>query len=109
MADCMLVQLLVNLQYPGNGANPGQNAVLLGQDGGSGALVQLNAGARSRIASGFVLQQCMLQNGAESAAVPIHRVYSFELSSTSLRTYPSTPAICLFSDVGQFFKIGTSH
>src|SRR5579859_1660676 len=72
MADGIPVQTFVNFQDAGDYADSGQNAVLLGQNGGGGALMRINAGARGGVAGSFVLQQRVFENGGNSAALPVH-------------------------------------
>jgi hypothetical protein len=72
MADGILVKLLVNLQDAGHGADAGKNAILLGQNGGDGALPGIDAGARGGVAGGLIFQQRVFQKSADSSTVPVH-------------------------------------
>src|SRR5258708_22853196 len=87
VTDGLLVQPLVNFQNAGNGAHARQNAVLLGENGGCSALLRVNAGTRSRVTGGFIFQQPVFQNVADSTAVPIHTV-----SCLTLELNPTGPA-----------------
>ncbi len=72
VADGVLVELLVDFQNAGNRAHARQHAILLGQNGGSSALLWINTRARGCVAGGPVLQQPVLQDGTDPSSVPIH-------------------------------------
>src|SRR5215471_15517463 len=57
---------------PRNGADPGKNAVFLGEDGRGGALVGLDAGVAGGVVRGPILVQRVLDDGGNSPAIPVH-------------------------------------
>ncbi len=77
VADHVAVKVLIDLQNAGDCAYASENAVLLGQDSGGGALLCVNTGARGGIARCPVFKQSVFQNCAESAAVPVHSFCRF--------------------------------
>src|SRR5262249_1373111 len=73
MTDHVRIQVLVDLQDTAYGAGSGEKAVLLGENGGCGALLRIDAGARGGVTGGLVLQQRVFENTGDSSAVPIHK------------------------------------
>ena len=54
-----------------NHAHAGEHAILLGEHDAGGSLIGLDAGIAGRIARGPVFEQRVLDNGCDTAAVPI--------------------------------------
>src|SRR5581483_8669493 len=65
----------INIQNPACAADPRQNAILLGENGGGSALVGINAGVAGGVARGAILEERILQNRRKSPAIPVHLVF----------------------------------
>ena len=57
----------VNVENARNAAEAGDNALLLGEDGGGSALIGIDAGVAGGIARGAVLGERVLQNGRDAS------------------------------------------
>ena len=73
----------INVENARHTANPGQDAVLLGNDRRRGALVRVHAGIAGGVARRPVFQQRVLQNRGKSSAIPIHIVETLLATSLS--------------------------
>ena len=62
----------VDIEDAAHAADAGQNAILLGQDGGRRPLIGIDAGVAGRIARGPVFEQRVLQNRGDASAVKVH-------------------------------------
>lgn len=71
VADDRLVQLSEDLQDAGNATQAREYALLLGVDGGGGAQPGFDARCGSGVTRRFVFKQRVLQNGCNSAAMPV--------------------------------------
>src|SRR5437868_7107170 len=66
------IQCRVNLEYPRNAADPGQDAILFSDDGRGRPLIRIDAGIACRIARGPILVQRVLDNRGKASAIPVH-------------------------------------
>ena len=81
----------INVENARHAADPGQDAVLLGNDRRRGALVRVHAGVAGGVARRPVFQQRVLQNRGKPSTIPIHIVET--LLATSLSpTFGMLPA-----------------
>jgi hypothetical protein len=61
----------VDIENAADAADAGQNALLLGKNGGRRALVGINAGVAGRVARGPVFEQRVLKNRGNAPAVKV--------------------------------------
>jgi hypothetical protein len=68
MRSYCAVQRGENVEHARNATQPGEDAVLLGEDGSRSPLVHVNAGVGGGVAGGAIFLQRALQNCGDSAA-----------------------------------------
>src|SRR5580658_700324 len=71
-SDCT-VERGVDIEDAPHAADAGQNAILLGENGGRSPLVGIDAGVAGGIARGPVFEQRVLQNRGDASAVKVHK------------------------------------
>jgi hypothetical protein len=64
-----------NIEETRDATDSRENALLFGDDGGSGAQRGLDGHGRGHIAGGLILSECLLQNGFDAAALPLHDLF----------------------------------
>jgi len=82
-ADGAGFQLREDIEDAGDGADPGENAILLGADGRLRLLQGIDAGGSSGVARGVIFRQRVLEDGGNTARIPVHREY--RVQSTEYR------------------------
>ncbi len=73
VADNRWVELLKDLNDALHAADTRQDAVLLGEDGGGGALLWVYGGMGGGVTRGLIFQQRVFQDRGDASAMPVHR------------------------------------
>src|SRR5580698_10212793 len=66
------IQFRVHVENAGHAADPGQDAILLREDGASGTLIRIDTGVAGGIARGPVFLERVLDDGGDASAIPVH-------------------------------------
>ena len=72
------IQRGIHVENARHAADPGQNAILLREDGAGGALAGIDAGIAGGIAGRAVFEQRVLENRGNPSAVPVHSLPDYD-------------------------------